>query len=256
MLEAILAVYDWRMPGLPQRSRLKMSDSSRSVRWFCSLAMCSGIVLTGTSLAGEAQSLPAEDPVLVASPDPGYYMKLTGMKPGESGTARVQACVDAKGKITSAALATSSGHSALDVAAIAVVSLSQFRAGVVKGKPRAMCAVLPINISGPTTAEEFARLPDTLPNRVHAMPVYRSEVIFDRTTTAEDIAYGGRPIVMICIGGAGKIISTTILETSGRRSLDASALLTARRFRFAPAKESGNPVGSCNTLPVLFAPLR
>lgn len=229
-----------------------MSGCSRSVRWLRSLAACSGFALAGASLAGEASSQPSEEPVLVVSPEPGYYMKFARMKPGESGTARVQACVDAKGRITSAALAASSGHAAVDATAVAIVSVSQFRAGLAKGKPKAMCTVLPVNIAGLATKEEFARLPETLPNRKGAMPVYTSAVMLDGTETPEDLAHGGRVLVMICISDAGKVVSTAVIESTAGQSLERSALLTARRFRFTPAKENGKPVGSCSLLPVGF----
>jgi TonB family protein len=227
-----------------------------SARKFHNLAVCLGIALSGASWAGEQQARTQEDPVLVESPDPGYYMKLTGMKPGESGTAQIQACVDEKGRITRSAVSASSRNRALDAAAVAVVSHSRFRAGIVNGKPKAICAVFQINITAPPTAGEFDRLPERLPNRTRLVASRPQSVEYDGLVSAEDINKGGRVTVLICSDDTGRVIGTTVLTPSASPALDRSAVKTADRYRFSPAQENGKPVGSCTLLPVIFPPQR
>jgi protein TonB len=57
----------------------------------------------------------------------------------EEGATGIEVCVDARGRVTSASLAQSSGHARLDEAALKWVRGARFTPGSADGAPQAMC---------------------------------------------------------------------------------------------------------------------
>ncbi len=73
--------------------------------------------------------LPAESP-----PYP-----LQSIRGNEEGLSRLEVCVDARGRVTSASIAASSSHPRLDDAALKWVRSARFRPGSIDGNPQVMC---------------------------------------------------------------------------------------------------------------------
>jgi TonB family protein len=67
------------------------------------------------------------------------------IRAGEIGTTKMEVCVDARGRVTSAIVASSSGHERLDAAAVRWVRQARFAAGTVDGQPQAMCGHKVVN---------------------------------------------------------------------------------------------------------------
>jgi hypothetical protein len=220
--------------------------------------VCMGSLLSVASVAQELQSKPSEEPVVTVSPDPRELMKVGFInprgrevtkvpfaKPGDTGTARIQACTDVKGRITRAVLKDSSGNPRVDAIATAVVSLSQFTAGIVKGKPKAGCTVLPITVTAPATAAEIASLPEPwkggTPPTVGFVPSIPSSGNINQSEAA---------LTQVCVDGGGKNISVTLAMPTGDRVKDDEILDLVRQFQISPAVVDGKRVASCLMVPL------
>jgi len=64
---------------------------------------------------------------------------------------------------------------------------------------------------------------------------------------------GGTTVLRLLISRRGTVDSVLVVESSGQRSLDSAALFNARRLRYKPAAQGGNPVEVWGRLPVVFA---
>jgi TonB family protein len=221
------------------------------------LALCVGSVLSIASSAQDAQPNPSEEPVMTQSPDPRGLMRVAFIEPrsrevttvafaqaGDAGTARVQACTDAKGKITKALLMESSGNPRVDSVATTVVSLSQFSPGIVKGKPRAACTVVPVTITAPKTAAEIEGLPD--PWKGGKPPT----VAFIPSSMPRPSGMVVQALTAVCVDGGSKTISVTLAVSSGDKTKDREMVELARQFMISPGVVDGKRVASCLLLPV------
>jgi hypothetical protein len=221
------------------------------------LALCVSSVLSVAASAQDAQPKPSEVPVMTESPDPRGLMKLAFINPrgrevttvpfaqaGDTGTARVQACTDVKGKITKALLMESSGNPRVDSMATAVVSLSQFSPGIVKGKPKAGCAVLPITITAPKTAAEIDGLPEPWkggkPPSVGLVP----------PSMPSPSGIVVQALTAVCVDGGSRTISVTMAVPSGDKVKDKDMVELARQFQIDPGVVDGKRVASCLLLPL------
>jgi hypothetical protein len=221
------------------------------------LALLASATFSVAVSAQDAQPKSSEEPVVTEAPDPRALMvagfitprdrvvtKAQFVKVGDAGTARVQACTDAKGRITKALLKESSGNPRVDVIATAVVSTSQFSAGIVKGKAKAGCTVLPITITGPTTMAEMAGLPEPwkggTPPGVGFVPSIPSASI-----NSSEVA-----VTQVCVDTGGKMISAMLAMPSGDRVKDDAILELVRQFQVTPAVVGGKRVPSCLMVPV------
>lgn len=63
----------------------------------------------------------------------------TALRTGEEGISAISLCIDAKGRVTSASLARSSGHQSLDEAAVKWASQARFAPGTLDGLPQSAC---------------------------------------------------------------------------------------------------------------------
>ena len=64
---------------------------------------------------------------------------------GETGRVMLRVMIDASGRPAQVAVATSSGHAALDEAAVSALRAAQFRPYLDGGLPQAVWVVIPIN---------------------------------------------------------------------------------------------------------------
>lgn len=63
---------------------------------------------------------------------------------------------------------------------------------------------------------------------------------------------GGTTVLRLLISRRGTVDSALVVESSGHPSLDSAALANARRLRYRPAAQGGEPVEVWGRLPVIF----
>jgi protein TonB len=80
---------------------------------------------------------PDTSPKLMIGAKPPY--PLASIRAQEEGTTTLSLCVSEQGRVTSATLASSSGHATLDNAALKWVNNARFKPAVSGGRPTAMC---------------------------------------------------------------------------------------------------------------------
>jgi periplasmic protein TonB len=97
---------------------------------------------TGSGNALGAGTTPAPLPVRRAPKllkgDPPDY-PAPSIRAGEQGVSRLEVCVDARGRVTSASLAASSGYSRLDNAALKWIRGERFAPGTLDGAAQSIC---------------------------------------------------------------------------------------------------------------------
>jgi len=96
----------------------------------------------GPTEGGSAAVSPAPSPLrappkLLKAPPPPY--PPISERAREQGTTRLEVCVDARGRVTSANLAQTSGHPRLDEAALKWVRSARFTPGSAGGAPQSVC---------------------------------------------------------------------------------------------------------------------
>jgi protein TonB len=79
-----------------------------------------------------------------SAPDVADYYPDQARREGQEGRPMVKVCVDVKGKLASAEIATSSGFPLLDEAAIKVAKATRYKPATSEGKPVESCASLPV----------------------------------------------------------------------------------------------------------------
>lgn len=95
---------------------------------------------TGTSSAPRVAPTPApvrSRPILLPQSPPDY--PRSSIRANEQGVSTLDVCVDARGRVTSATLANSSGHATLDSAALKWVRTARFTPGKLDGVAQSVC---------------------------------------------------------------------------------------------------------------------
>lgn len=222
--------------------------------------LCIGVVVTVAAWPQESPPKLSEEPTVTSSPDQRTFMKggvvhpsdlevsrISFARPGDAGTAHVQACTDAKGKVTRVVVKQPSGNPRVDAIAAAVLSQSQFSAGIVGGKPKAGCTVLPITITAPATAAEIAALPEpwkggTPPTVVYFPPLPRQ--------SSRD---GHMAVAQVCVDAGARTISVVMAEPTGNAAKDREIVDLLGQFQIEPAVVNGKRVASCLLVPLGLA---
>jgi len=75
---------------------------------------------------------------------------------------------------------------------------------------------------------------------------------FEYPADAWEEGVGGTTVLRLLISRRGTVDSVLVIESSGNPSLDSAALSNARRLRYKPAAQGGNPVEVWGRLPVVF----
>lgn len=65
---------------------------------------------------------------------------------------------------------------------------------------------------------------------------------------------GGEVVLRVSIDGKGQVLDVKVDKSSRNRNLDRAAMDAARRWRFNPGMENGQPVGGDVLVPVNFTP--
>ena len=81
------------------------------------------------------------------APDPNDYYPDDSKRNGEEGRPIVHVCADAKGRVSSAEILTSSGHPSLDTNAIKYAKAIRFKPALENGQPVPACGNLPVKFS-------------------------------------------------------------------------------------------------------------
>lgn len=222
--------------------------------------MCIGLALSVTSWSQDSQPKASEEPTVTASPDqrtlmkagvihPGdrWVSKISLARAGDAGTAQVQACTDAKGNVTRVSIKQASGNPRVDAIAVAVLSQSQYSAGVVGGKPKAGCTVVPITITAPATAEEIAALPEPWKGGTPPAVIFYPELP-RQSAREEDVA-----AAQICVDARSRTISVVMVEPTKNDVKNRDILGLLGQFQIDPAVVDGKRVPSCLLVPLGLA---
>lgn len=76
---------------------------------------------------------------------------------------------------------------------------------------------------------------------------------FEYPPDAWDDGIDGTTVLRLLISRRGTVDSALVVESSGNAALDSAALANARRLRYKPAAQGGNPVQVWGRLPVVFS---
>jgi periplasmic protein TonB len=70
--------------------------------------------------------------------------------------------------------------------------------------------------------------------------------------TSISLAEEGRPVVKICWDVKGKVLTSEVSESSGKKRLDDAAIKFGLRIKMRPQTVDGQPTTGCGTQPVVF----
>lgn len=184
---------------------------------------------------------------------------------GVGGTVRVWFFIDETGTVQETRVQESSGHAALDEAALRVAATMRFTAALNRDRPVPVWVNFPITFEagpepGPADAIEPARdgdgpvftpyaLAPTIENRADV------QAALEREYPAElrDRGVGGTTKVWFHIDEEGRLTDTRISESSGHPAIDEAALEVAAAMRFTAARDNdGNAVAVWVSYPITF----
>ncbi len=191
---------------------------------------------------------------------------------GISGTVSLRVHVTDRGEVKDVEVSRSSGHDALDQAAVRMAR--RFAWGN-PGKTRDYWAETSITFGKnldamkvelrPSLKEELRSLPRKVdPNdEPHFTPYTQMPELRNREVVGaalvksyppllRDAGIGGRVLTWVLIDENGHVVTTKVKESSGRRELDEAALQVAKEMEFKPAQNNGAPVSVWISLPIVF----
>jgi len=125
-----------------------------------------------------------------------------------------------------------------------IVPPLRWLAGVCLASAVVGCADTPRTVGGLQLGVDDAPL--RLPVRID------DGTTFDYPPDAWDDGIGGTTVLRLLISRRGTVDSALVVESSGHAALDSAALANARRLRYKPAAQGGNPVQVWGRLPVVF----
>ena len=179
---------------------------------------------------------------------------------GIGGSVGVWFLIDRTGEVRRTQLQESSGHRALDQAALKVAETLEFTPAYNRDEPVPVWVAIPITFEptvervagahagdGPTFTPMTARPRLTNPDEVAAAlrNAYPPPLRIAGVT--------GTTNVWIFIDETGSVVSTRMAESSGHEELDEAALRVAERMEFTPAYNGDEPVSVWVVIPVTFA---
>lgn len=205
---------------------------------------------------------------------------------GIEGTVKVFFHLDGEGRVTRTMVNESSGHKALDDAALRVAEIVEFNPALREGEPVPTWISLPIRFAvgraaraetrspappielppppgvdapplGRKTREEMERNPTFTPYTVKPNIQNRAEVA--RALKAEypqdlkEAGIGGTVQVWFFVNEEGVVARVQVNETSGHEALDEAALRVGATIRFTPALNREKAVPVWISLPITFS---
>jgi len=200
---------------------------------------------------------------------------------GIGGTATVWFYIDKTGAVKTTRINESSGHQALDDAALRVADGIEFTPALNKDEAVPVWISLPITFSVKAGSATEGKAPVRAPsegadNAGEAIPVKvqstRPEAVpytvAPRLLNPSDLAraigeeyppllkdagIGGTTTLWFFIDKSGTVQNVIVNETSGRKELDQAALRMADLVRFSPALDGDDPVDVWISLPITFS---
>jgi TonB family protein len=201
---------------------------------------------------------------------------------GIGGTAIVWFFIDEQGRVLKAQLNRSSGHQALDEAALKVASVMVFSPAKNRSETVRVWVQLPIRFVSTAAAAGATRTqaPSAVdtpprPRRVAARrqadaaaqptftPMTRRPELANQAEVARalegayppllrDAGIGGTTILWFFIDPVGNVAKTQIERGSGYAALDEAAVRVAGAMKFSPAENRGEPVAVWVQIPIKF----
>lgn len=191
---------------------------------------------------------------------------------GIGGQVRAWLYVDESGRVTDLRLDGSSGHGALDAAALRVAAEMRFSPALNGADPVAAWIAMPLTFGrppAPTPATDedgppappvdraqLEREPTFTPYTVAPDLVNRSEVgqALEANYPAElrSAGIGGTARVWFLIDETGAVADTRLQESSGHEAIDGAALRVARTMEFTPALNRDRAVPVWVAFPITF----
>jgi TonB family protein len=83
---------------------------------------------------------------------------------------------------------------------------------------------------------------------VNIKPLEISDATF--TTRGPSFGSGLSAAIQLCVGPDGRIVSASVVQSSGEKRFDDFVLTFARQVHVQPRRENGKPVLSCDTVRV------
>ncbi|WP_419950087.1 energy transducer TonB [Candidatus Palauibacter sp.] len=166
---------------------------------------------------------------------------------GVGGRVEVWVHVDTAGAAVSRHVKTSSGHNALDCAAMQVGSAMQFEPAMDEGQPIPAWLTHWVEFEPEPTHPPPPDRPrcepfDTNPVHLTASDVTKwLEWFYPRDLRNQGV--GGRALLWLFVDEAGDVTRHRVRESSGVEALDRAAANVATMMRFTPAKSLGIPTG-------------
>ena len=188
---------------------------------------------------------------------------------GVGGTVSMAVQVDTTGKANRVQVKRSSGHAALDDAAVRIVEAMQFTIGTVNGEVKALWIEVPVNFDPtakpevePRRYESVTRMDDLLAGPVFT-PFTQPPSLINQADVAaalqryyppllRDAGISGTIKVWFLIGQDGQVLKTQLRQGSGHAALDDAALKVAELMKFSPATNRDQPVNVWVDMPIVF----
>jgi TonB family protein len=178
---------------------------------------------------------------------------------GVTGTAEVFMFVDTTGAVQDVRINRSSGHMALDDAALKVAGLFRFDPARHQDQKVEAWVSFPIPFgpaANPASQQDLEAGPRPTPFTNAPVLLNREELVAvmnrEYPPLLRGAGIGGTARLYFLIGADGRVVKSVIDQSSGHPALDEAALRVARQHRFAPAKLRDEPVPVWLSLPVTF----
>ncbi|MEZ4414940.1 MAG: M56 family metallopeptidase [Gemmatimonadota bacterium] len=201
---------------------------------------------------------------------------------GVGGTTNVWFHIQADGIVDDVRVQNSSGHPALDEAALQVARIMEFTPALNGETPVPVWVAFPITFrrnataeregtvaperadgetrgspprarGGPVDVPEGAEFtPFTVPPRLQDAEAAATRLQREYPPLLRDAGIEGEALVWFHIDDEGTVTDVRLGRTSGHQALDEAAMSVARSFRFAPARNGDDPVAVWVAYPMAF----
>ena len=232
-----------------------MTSSRRVVASLLRRGLPGAVLLAGCATAASEQS--AREPSGVTRAE-AYERMLKREYPKElldagiGGVTLLELVVGEDGVVEEVGVRESSGHAALDEAALRLTPLVPFTRPVGHNRqPIGARITFPVSFDA-----DAAMAADTCSNNEE--PYYVNKREMERALVREypailrDRGIGGTTGVWLLVDEGGRVAKQQIEKSSGFLELDRAAFRVMRQARFSPAKHCGEPVAVWVMLPITF----
>jgi protein TonB len=176
---------------------------------------------------------------VITSKNPDY--PEDARKREREGVAIVELKIGTDGKVTETRLVQSSGHIDLDNAALEAGMGYRFAPPVSGGRKARTTLAVPFEFVTIIPYDEL----DVKPSPVNQVkPGYPEE--------AKIRGLEGQTVVKALLGKDGKVVKTSISQSSGSATLDSAALSAAEQWTFKPGMKEGSAVKTYAIIPFSF----